>query len=112
MKTVTNQMSTQQTATQTQGEIIIEGNTRAGKPFRPSDWVDRMCSTYATFGEDRKLKYSPYLKPKVVNGVRCLAVDLKLKTVNPEGYAQLMHFADENELNVLDGAGNSIAVPH
>ena len=112
MKTVANQMSTQQTATQTQGEIIIEGNTRAGKPFRPSDWVDRMCSTYATFGEDRKLKYSPYLKPKVVNGVRCLAVDLKLKTVNPEGYAQLMHFADENELNVLDSAGNSIAVPH
>lgn len=97
---------------QTSGEIIIEGNTRAGKAFRPSDWVDRMCSTYATFGEDRKLKYSPYLKPKVVNGVRCLAVDLKLKLVNPEGYAQLMHFADENELNILDAAGNSIAVPH
>ena len=38
-------------------EIIIEGNTRAGKAFRPSDWVDRMCSTYATFGENRKLKY-------------------------------------------------------
>jgi hypothetical protein len=44
--------------------------------------------------------------------VRCLAVDLKLKTVNPEGYAQLMHFADENQLNVLDAEGNSIAVPH
>ena len=93
-------------------EIIIEGNTREGKAFRPSDWVDRMCSTYATFGEDRKLKYSPYLKPKVVNGVRCLAVDLKLKTVNPDGYAQLMHFADENQLNILDGSGTSIAVPY
>jgi hypothetical protein len=95
-----------------QGEIIIESTTLAGKPFRPSDWVDRMCSTYATFGDDRKLKYSPYLKPKVVNGGRCLAVDLKLKTVNPEGYAQLMHFADENQLNILDAEGNSIAVPH
>ena len=93
-------------------EIIIEGNTREGKPFRPSDWVDRMCSTYATFGEDRKLKYSPYLKPKVVSGVRCLAVDLKLKTVNPDGYAQLMHFADENQLNILDSTGASIAVPY
>lgn len=93
-------------------EVIIEGNTRAGKPFRPSDWVDRMCSTYATFGEDRKLKYSPYLKPRVVNGVRCLVVDLKLKVVNPDGYAQLMHFADENQLNVLDSNGNSIPVPH
>ena len=86
------------------GEIIIEGNTRTGNPFRPSDWVDRMCSTYATFGEDRKLKYSPYLKPKVINGVRCLAVDLKLKAVNPEGFIQLMHFADENQLNILDAS--------
>ncbi|MGB2831780.1 MAG: DUF3579 domain-containing protein [Methylotenera sp.] len=98
-------------ATQTQGEIVIESMTRAGKQFRPSDWVDRMCSTYATFGEDRKLKYSPYLKPKVLNGVRCLAVDLKLKAINPEGFAQLMHFADENQLNVLDSEGKSIAVP-
>lgn len=103
---------TSQTTAKPSNEIIIEGNTRAGKPFRPSDWVDRMCSTYATFGEDRKLKYSPYLKPRVVNGVRCLAVDLKLKVVNPEGYAQLMHFADENQLNVLDASGNSIEVPH
>ena len=95
----------------TNGEIIIQSNTRAGKPFRPSDWVDRMCSSYASFGEDRKLKYSPYLKPKVMDGVRCLAVDLKLKTVNPDGYAQLMHFAEENQLNVVDEHGNSIAAP-
>jgi hypothetical protein len=87
----------------TTGEIIIQSNTRAGKPFRPSDWVDRMCSSYASFGEDRKLKYSPYLKPKVM--------DLKLKTVNPDGYAQLMHFAEENQLNVVDEFGNSISAP-
>ncbi|MSP86007.1 MAG: DUF3579 domain-containing protein [Methylotenera sp.] len=105
-------MTSEQKSVPTDGEIIIESNTRAGKPFRPSDWVDRMCSTYATFGDDRKLKYSPYLKPKVMNGGRCLAVDLKLKIVNPEGYAQLMHFADENQLNILDADGNSIAVPH
>ncbi len=91
--------------------IIIEGLTRAGKPFRPSDWVDRMCSTYASFGTDRKLRHSPYLKPQVINGVRCLAVNLKLKDINPEGYSQLMHFAEENQLNVLDGEGNSIPLP-
>ncbi len=93
-------------------EIIIEGLTRAGKPFRPSDWVDRMCSTFASFGTDKKLKYSPYLKPRVANGVRCLAVDLKLKTINPEGFTQLMEFAEENNLNVLDAAGNSIPTPN
>ena len=92
-------------------EIIIEGLTRAGKPFRPSDWVDRMCSTYATFGADRKLRYSPYLKPQLLNGVRCLKVDLKLKEINPEGFAQLMLFVEENQLNVKDGDGNDIAAP-
>ncbi|MFL9709301.1 DUF3579 domain-containing protein [Methylobacillus sp. Pita1] len=89
-------------------EIIIQGLTRAGKPFRPSDWVDRMCSTYASFGADRKLRYSPYLKPRVIEGVRCLAVDLKLRDTNPEGFNQLMYFADENQLNILDAEGNSI----
>ncbi len=92
-------------------EIIIEGLTRAGKPFRPSDWVDRTCSTYASFGADKKLVYSPYLKPKVMNGVRCLAVDMRLKDSSPEGFAQLMQFADENQLNILDGEGKSIPVP-
>lgn len=92
-------------------EIIIEGLTRAGKPFRPSDWVDRTCSTYASFGSSKKLVYSPYLKPKVMNGVRCLAVDMRLKDSSPEGFAQLMQFADENQLNILDADGNSIATP-
>ena len=91
--------------------IIIEGLTRAGKPFRPSDWVDRMCSTYASFGPDRKLRYSPYLKPRLVNGVRCLAVDLKLKEINPEGFAQLMHFAEENQLSLKDDEGKAIDIP-
>jgi Protein of unknown function (DUF3579) len=94
----------------TKNEIIIQGLTLAGKPFRPSDWVDRMCSTYATFGEDKKLRYSPYLKPKVIDNVRCLAVDLKLKDVNPEGFEQLIQFANENQLAILNDAGEKITV--
>ena len=94
-----------------QNEIIIEGLTRAGKPFRPSDWVDRMCSTYATFGADRKLRYSQYLKPQLLNGVRCLAVDLRMREINPEGFKQLMLFVEENQLSVKDSSGNSIPTP-
>ncbi len=89
-------------------EIIIEGLTRAGKPFRPSDWVDRMCSQYATFGPDRKLRYSPYLKPRVINGVRCLVVDTQLREVNPEGYAQLSYFAEENQLGIKSATGEAL----
>jgi hypothetical protein len=91
-------------------EIIIQGITLAGKQFRPSDWVDRMCSTYATFGDDKKLRYSPYLKPKLVNNVRSLSVDMKLKDVNPEGFEQLMQFAKENELSVINTAGVAVTI--
>ncbi len=92
-------------------EIIIQSLTREGNRFRPSDWVDRICSSYATFGEDRKLKYSPYLKPEMVDGIRCLAVDMQLKDANPEGFEELMQFAEENQLNILDSEGESIPVP-
>ena len=92
-------------------EIFVQGLTKDGKPFRPSDWVDRMCSSFATFGENRKLRYSPYLRPEVLNGVRCLAVDMKLRDVNPEGFEHVIQFADENQLNILDETGNSIVVP-
>ncbi|MFV1922633.1 MAG: DUF3579 domain-containing protein [Methylotenera sp.] len=92
-------------------EIIIQSLTREGKRFRPSDWVDRICSSYATFGEDRKLRYSPYLKPEMIDGIRCLAVDMQLKTANPEGFEELMEFARENQLNILNDEGESIAVP-
>jgi hypothetical protein len=92
-------------------EIIIESTTRDGKAFRPSDWIDRICSTFATFGENRKLRYSPYLKPEVIGGTRCLVVDLRLKDVSPERFEELMHFATENRLNILDEAGNQIEAP-
>lgn len=92
-------------------EIIIESTTHDGKAFRPSDWIDRICSSFATFGDNRKLRYSPYLKPEVISGTRCLVVDMKLKDVSPERFEELMQFANENQLNILDEAGNSIAVP-
>jgi len=92
-------------------EIFIQSLTRKGKKFRPSDWVDRICSSYATFGEDRKLRYSPYLKPEMIDGVRCLAVDMQLKITNPEGFDELMQFAEQNQLMVLDEENNPIDLP-
>lgn len=92
-------------------EIIVQSITRDGKRFRPSDWVDRICSSYATFGDDRKLRYSPYLKPEMIDGVRCLAVDMQLRNANPDGFEELMQFAEENNLNILNSEGESIDPP-
>jgi len=47
----------------------------------------------------------------VISGVRCLVVDMKLQEVSPERFEELMQFANENKLNVLDEAGNSIELP-
>ncbi len=69
-----------------------------------------MCSTYATFGDDKKLRYSPYLKPKLVNNVRSLSVDMKLKDVNPAGFEQLIQFAKENQLSVINPAGEAVTI--
>ncbi|HIE90992.1 MAG: DUF3579 domain-containing protein [Methylophilaceae bacterium] len=95
----------------TSEEIIIQSLTREGKRFRPSDWVDRICSSYAKFGEDRKLRYSPYLKPKIIDGVRCLAVGMQLRTANQDRFEELMQFAEENNLSILNSEGESIEIP-
>src|SRR5262249_30287299 len=53
-------------------EIVIQGVTESGQPFRPSDWAERLCGMMSVFGEDRCLSYSPYLKPIIAAGVRCV----------------------------------------
>jgi hypothetical protein len=93
-------------------EIFIQSQTKDGKPFRPSDWVDRMCSSFASFGVDRKLRYSPYLKPEIIDGTRCLAVDMRLKDTNPDGFEELMQFANENNLSVINEEGSQIEAPN
>jgi hypothetical protein len=35
---------------------------------------------------------------------------MKLKEVNPEGFEQLIQFANENELSILDEAGQQITL--
>ncbi|MEO1956977.1 MAG: DUF3579 domain-containing protein [Methylophilaceae bacterium] len=95
----------------TSEEIIIQSLTREGNLFRPSDWVDRICSSYAEFGENRKLRYSQHLKPKIIDGIRCLAVSMQLRTNNQDGFKELMQFAEENNLSILNSKGESIEVP-
>ena len=37
---------------------IIRGVTEEGKKLRPSDWIERISSTLASFGSDHRLHYS------------------------------------------------------
>jgi len=84
-------------------EIVIIGQTGAGRPFRPSDWAERLCGMMSVFGEDKHLSYSPYLKPVVSAGVRCVVIDKQLEEVDPPAFKFLLGFAADNELALRPG---------
>ena len=84
-------------------EFVIVGTTRDGKPFRPSDWAERLCGVMSAFGGDHRMQYSPYVHPVTAAGVRCVVVDIRLEEIEPMAYRFLLGFARENELKTRDG---------
>ncbi|MCC7487859.1 MAG: DUF3579 domain-containing protein [Burkholderiales bacterium] len=84
-------------------EIVIQGITESGLPFRPGDWAERLCGMMSVFGEDRQLSYSPFLKPIIAAGVRCVVVDVKLEETDPAAFRFLLEFARDNELKLRPG---------
>ena len=84
-------------------EIVIVGTTTAGRSFRPSDWAERLCGMMSIFSESRHLSYSPYLKPVMSAGVRCVVIDRELESIDPAAYSFLLGFARDNELTLRPG---------
>ena len=84
-------------------EYVIQGVTLDGKPFRPSDWADRLCGVMSAFGGDHRMQYSPFVHPVTAAGVRCVVVDVRLEEVEPMAYRFLLGFAKDNDLKTRDG---------
>ncbi len=89
--------------------IIIQGVTLKGRAFRPSDWSERLCGIMVTFGGDRHTRYSPYVRPSMLDGVRCVVVEPALAEVEPRAYRFLLDFAKDNELTVIDPSAEAPA---
>ena len=83
-------------------EIVIQGLTSEGRTFRPSDWAERLSGILASFGEDQKLAYHEYVRPMLLEGVRCVAVDKKLEKAHRPVFRFLMDFAKDNDLRIVD----------
>ena len=84
-------------------EIVIQGITETGETFRPSDWAERLSGMLSVFSAEGYLAYSPFLKPIIAGGVRCVAVDRVLETRDPAAYAFLLQFASDNKLKLRPG---------
>ncbi|MBF0803933.1 MULTISPECIES: GNAT family N-acetyltransferase [Neisseria] len=83
-------------------EIVIHGTTGNGKVFRPSDWAERLCGILSSFDKGHRLSYHEWVRPILVDKIRCVAVDKKLEEINPPMFRFLMDFAADNDLRVMD----------
>jgi hypothetical protein len=92
-------------------DVVIWGVTAAGRPFRPSDWHDRIAGLTSAFGDDHKLVYSPLVLPVQVGDVRAVIVGHELEAIEVRLFRFLLSFARDNELQVARIA-NALASPH
>ncbi|HEX7440130.1 MAG TPA: DUF3579 domain-containing protein [Caldimonas sp.] len=92
-------------------KLFIQGVTRDGKPFRPSDWAERLAGAMSSFrpgaagvGIGAFIGYSPYCVPRVIDGIRSVIVDEALRGIEPMAWDFVMNFARDNNLVVVEPA--------
>ena len=90
-------------------EVFIQGITKDGRTFRPSDWAERLAGAMSCFrpggaaaGPGAFIGYSPYCVPRVIGGVKFVIVNEALKDIEPMAWDFVMNFARDNELQVSE----------
>src|SRR3954470_3978096 len=86
-------------------EVFIQGITRDGRTFRPSDWAERLAGVMSQFRPGgaqpgSHLSYSPWCVPTVINGVKCVIVNRELRDLEPMAWDFVLHSARANNLQV------------
>lgn len=88
-------------------EVFIQGITRDGRTFRPSDWAERLAGVMSSFRPGGatpgdRLTYSPWCVPRVINGVKCVIVNVALREAEPMAWDFVIGFARDNDLQVVE----------
>ncbi len=87
-------------------QFVLHGITQEGQRFRPSDWAERLAGVMSQFRPAGSLgdhlTYSPYVFPKVIDGVRCVVVDQRLHELDPLAWNFVCGFAKDNNLKTSD----------
>jgi hypothetical protein len=90
-------------------EFIIQGITKDGRTFRPSDWAERLASAMSCFrpagasgGIGAFIGYSPYCVPTVVGNLKCVRVNEALRDIEPMAWDFVMNFARDNSLQLVE----------
>ena len=88
-------------------ELFIQGITKEGKTFRPSDWAERLAGVMSQFRPGgatpgSHLSYSPWCVPTTLNGVKCVVVHQDLRDHEPMAWDFCVNFAKDNILQVAE----------
>ncbi len=92
-------------------QLFIQGVTKDGKQFRPSDWAERLAGVMSQFRPGgavpgSHLSYSEWCLPtsmKTEYGeVKCVVVHTDLREDNVMAWDFVMNFAKDNELQVVE----------
>ena len=89
-------------------EFIIQGITKDGRVFRPSDWAERLAGAMSCFrpgvagkaGISAFIGYSPYCVPTSVGDVKAVIVNEALKEIEPMAWDFVANFARDNDLQM------------
>jgi hypothetical protein len=88
-------------------EYFIQGITKAGKKFRPSDWSERLAGVMSCYGPgaqgpNARLQYSRYVRPILLGDLKCVIIDSRLRDIEPMAFDFVMNFAKDNDLVVTE----------
>ncbi|TAL92028.1 MAG: DUF3579 domain-containing protein [Paraburkholderia sp.] len=88
-------------------EYFIQGITSKGKKFRPSDWSERLAGVMSCFGPGAKgpnarLQYSLYVRPILLDDLKVVILDSRLRDIEPMAFDFVMNFAKDNDLVVTE----------
>ena len=83
-------------------KLVIHGVTTSGQRFRPSDWAERLAGVMSQFrpagSKGGHATYSPYVVPRLIDDVRCVVVDVRLRELEPLAWSFVCGFAQDNDL--------------
>jgi Protein of unknown function (DUF3579) len=92
-------------------QFFIQGVTKDGKQFRPSDWAERLAGVMSQFRPGgavpgSHLSYSEWCLPTSMQtdhgDVKCVVVHTDLREDNVMAWDFVMNFAKDNELLVVE----------
>jgi hypothetical protein len=88
-------------------EYFIQGITKNGRKFRPSDWSERLCGVMSGFGPKAKgpnarLQYSIYVRPTMIGDIKVVILDSRLRDIEPMAFDFVLNFAKDNDLLVTE----------